>query len=1000
MGGSIPWSSGDADTILGVNILEFRTLTVLGFEMASIRIQESKALFLLVALIVFGGLSPWASAGQINFDDVADGTIVNTHYPGVTFSNPLHATSNIFARAGSGFAPSSPNIVSVFRPPALAPFDARDGAVDATFATPVGSVSIDARPVAPLEFLTPLTRRPFLQAFDSAGNLIATVYYAGTLPNTVSGVGPMETLTVTSTGNNIARVRFSSQNPGNPPTVPPTYGMFDNLRFDRIFSLAASATGGGAVSASPSQATYVDGTLVTLTATPLPNFVFAGWSGDASGAANPLQITMSANTVVFANFVPALPTPEAGMCADFNSGVPAGMTLFGDARVEGGRLKLYTVGQVNAFGIAYLDDFNGGQPVAGFRATFKAALFGSTCCGGGFFPADGFSFNLVPAGTVLPNPGYGQPGEEGLSEGLAVNFDTWDNGGGEAPAIEVKWLGQIIAAAPVQASQSPAGINDPVAASRDVVIQLDPDGTIDVSYGGTLVLSDVQTPYRASKIGAPKWVFGARVGDANDNHWIDDLCIQTIAGGRFCHDFDRGVPAGTTLFGGAQVDAGRLKLYTIPQTNSFGIAYFDDFGGGQFVKAFRATFKAALFGSTCCGAGAFPADGFSFNLVPAATVRSNPAYNEPAEEGLEEGLAVNFDTWDNTFGEAPAIEVKWLGQIIASVPFQASQSPAGITDPAAAARDVIIELKANGRIDVSYGGTLVLNNVPTPYDPAAIRTPKWVLGTRIGGANDNYWFDDLCITTLPAPGRQIPGLYNTGVNAAGVPLSDNAVDPHYQLTFGGTTAFAATEAGGFPIPPWLGSNSMSTWISPSLDTSGLSDGSGTYNYRYETTFDLTGFNPATARLAGRWATDNQGVNILINGNSTGQSNTVQFTGWTPFEITGGFVPGINRLTFVVNNGGPGSAPGSDPTGLRAEVWGAALPDCSAIRTAPRISIDRQTGNVLLSWHQPGFVLQGARDVTGPWLDLTRGASANGTDYSSTLSTGSPRRFFRLRLDCD
>jgi len=39
------------------------------------------------------------------------------------------------------------------------------------------------------------------------------------------------------------------------------------------------------------------------------------------------------------------------------------------------------------------------------------------------------------------------------------------------------------------------------------------------------------------------------------------------------------------------VDAGRLKLYTIPQPESFGIAYFDDFGSGQFVKAFRATFR-------------------------------------------------------------------------------------------------------------------------------------------------------------------------------------------------------------------------------------------------------------------------------------------------------------------------------------------------------------------------------------------------------------------------
>jgi hypothetical protein len=387
--------------------------------------------------------------------------------------------------------------------------------------------------------------------------------------------------------------------------------------------------------------------------------------------------------------------------------------------------------------------------------------------------------------------------------------------------------------------------------------------------------------------------------------------------------------------------------------------------------------------------------------VPAATVLSNPGYGQPAEEGLEAGLSVNFDTWDNgPIPEAPAIEIKWRGQIIANAPFQASQSPLGITDANAASRDVVIELKANGRMDVSYGGALVLNNVQTPYDPAAIGTPKWVMGARVGGANDNFWFDDLCIATMPATGHKIPGLFNTGLSALGALMKDNAIDPHYHLTFGGTTAYVATETGGFPIPPWLGSNSLSDWISPAMDTQGPSDGSGTYNYRYETTFDLTGFSAPTARLSGRWATDNQGVDILINGVSTGQSNTNQFATWTPFQVVSGFVAGINRLTFIVNNGGPGASPGVDPTGLRAEIWGSASLDCRSARAIPRIVITGQTGNALLSWNQPGFVLQGASEVTGPWLDLTRGASVNGSDYSASVTTSGPRRFFRLRLDCE
>src|SRR4030095_14821437 len=120
----------------------------------------------------------------------------------------------------------------------------------------------------------------------------------------------------------------------------------------------------------------------------------------------------------------------------------------------------------------------------------------------------------------------------------------------------------------------------------------------------------------------------------------------------------------------------------------FGIAYVYDFGGGCLVQSFHATFKAALFGSTCCGGGALPADGFSFNLVPAISVLPNPGYGPPAEEGLNGGLAVTFDTWDNGVAEAPAIEVKWMGTIIATVPFQASQSPVAAPDAAAALRNV------------------------------------------------------------------------------------------------------------------------------------------------------------------------------------------------------------------------------------------------------------------------------------------------------------------------
>ena len=97
------------------------------------------------------------------------------------------------------------------------------------------------------------------------------------------------------------------------------------------------------------------------------------------------------------------------------------------------------------------------------------------------------------------------------------------------------------------------------------------------------------------------------------------------------------------------------------------------------------------------------------------------------------------------------------------------------------------------------------------------------------------------------------------------------------------TPIANTSAGGFPIGPWLGDNGSSAWISPSADTNGAEG-----DYRYTTTFDLTGLDPSSAEIFGRWSTDNAGLNISLNGVPTGQTNSAQFGSWTNFSLTSGF----------------------------------------------------------------------------------------------------------------
>jgi hypothetical protein len=174
------------------------------------------------------------------------------------------------------------------------------------------------------------------------------------------------------------------------------------------------------------------------------------------------------------------------------------------------------------------------------------------------------------------------------------------------------------------------------------------------------------------------------------------------------------------------------------------------------------------------------------------------------------------------------------------------------------------------------------------------------------------------LMALPNANAAIINLFNTGVNAVGAPLTDNAIDPHYAITYinGATTAsaYVATAAGGYPIGPWLGDNTTSAWITPAIDTNGGTN----WVYRYTTTFDLTGLNPLTAVISGRWAGDDGGgaSNIFLNGVATGQP-VAGFTSWTNFTLNSGFIAGVNTLSFQVQNSGGG------PTGVRVEMSGTA-----------------------------------------------------------------------------
>lgn len=179
----------------------------------------------------------------------------------------------------------------------------------------------------------------------------------------------------------------------------------------------------------------------------------------------------------------------------------------------------------------------------------------------------------------------------------------------------------------------------------------------------------------------------------------------------------------------------------------------------------------------------------------------------------------------------------------------------------------------------------------------------------------------MACTALEASALPITDLYNTGVaatspstSAATLPLA-NTQDPNYIIlpfSAGGVGIPVTVDDSMFPFPAWEANvygAGGSRWIGRTQN----GDGSvGPYAYR--TTFTL----PANAALStvaivGRWASDNLGTDIVINGASTGQTNT-GFLNFSPFSINGSSYPvqhGINTLDFYFSNS-------ESVTGLRVD----------------------------------------------------------------------------------
>jgi uncharacterized repeat protein (TIGR02543 family) len=132
---------------------------------------------------------------------------------------------------------------------------------------------------------------------------------AVTLPYnyTLDPVSSITTIVPANVG--IGRINIS----GCGDTLPPTASY--------ILTVTASPLLGGSVTKSPDKSAYNAGEVVTLTATPASGYNFTSWSGGASGTSVTTTVTISANTLVTANFT-APPTGGTGTLRIDNTATP------------------------------------------------------------------------------------------------------------------------------------------------------------------------------------------------------------------------------------------------------------------------------------------------------------------------------------------------------------------------------------------------------------------------------------------------------------------------------------------------------------------------------------------------------------------------------------------------------------------------------------------------------------------------------------------------------
>ncbi len=186
-----------------------------------------------------------------------------------------------------------------------------------TFAACLSGTDTETISVTGTDLVNPVTL-----VLSGAGAAQYSLSTSSVTAATANGAG--QSVTITYTGTATAATHAAVLTLSSTGAADVVINLSGTTAACYTLSTSVSPAGGGTVTASPNQATYVSGTSVTLTANPNPGYQFYQWTGDLTSTNASETITMNADKSVTAIFVEAVAGSASCYSEDFESVAPSG----------------------------------------------------------------------------------------------------------------------------------------------------------------------------------------------------------------------------------------------------------------------------------------------------------------------------------------------------------------------------------------------------------------------------------------------------------------------------------------------------------------------------------------------------------------------------------------------------------------------------------------------------------------------------------------------------